>query len=122
MYGRADTSFVDDQIKLAESWAKKYGHHPDLTLTLARLYRRARQFEKARGLFMRAISEGAPEPARAELGSLLEDMGDKDAALRCYRQGLAALTPPPPGDAEPLPAPDAPPLEGGEAGVMPAVR
>jgi len=121
LYGRAETPFVDDQIKLAQSWAKKYGDHPDLTLTLARLYRRARQFEKARGLFMRAISEGAPDPARAELGSLLEDMGDKDAALRCYRQGLAALTPPP-GDAEPLPGPDAPSLQADEAGVMPAVR
>lgn len=123
LYGRAETPFVDDQIKLAESWAKKYGSHPDLTLTLARLYRRARQFEKARGLFMRAIAEGAPDPARAELGSLLEDLGDKDAALRCYRQGLTALTPPtPPGDAEPLPAPDAPPPQGDDAGVMPAVR
>ena len=77
---------------------------------------------------MRAVANGAPNPARAELGALLEEMGDKDAALRCYRQGLTA---PPPLAAAPLPPPppepDSPPTppattDTDTPNVMPAVR
>ena len=93
LYGQAEAD-ADAQIQAAEAWAKKYGERPELTLAQARLHRRARRPEQARGLFMRAVANGAPNPARAELGALLEEMGDKDAALRCYRQGLTA--PPPP--------------------------
>ena len=93
LYGKVETSFSDDQIKLAESWAKKYGDHPDLTLTLGRLYRRDRQLEKARDLFSQVIANDGREEACADLGTLLEEMGEKDAALLCYREGMAALVP-----------------------------
>lgn len=127
LYGQAEAD-ADAQIQAAEAWAKKYGERPELTLAQARLHRRARRPEQARGLFMRAVANGAPNPARAELGALLEEMGDKDAALRCYRQGLTApppldtaLPPPPP------PEPDSPPTppattDTDTPNVMPAVR
>lgn len=119
LYGQVEAD-AEAQIKAAEAWAKKYGEQSDLTLAQARLHRRARQLEQARGLFMRAVADGAPNTVRAELGSLLEEMGDKDAALRCYRQVFA------PADARLLPesvesAP--PPAAATDApAVMPAVR
>ncbi|MDD9821957.1 MAG: tetratricopeptide repeat protein, partial [Gammaproteobacteria bacterium] len=128
LYGQAEAD-ADAQIQAAEAWAKKYGERPELTLAQARLHRRARRPEQARGLFMRAVANGAPNPARAELGALLEEMGDKDAALRCYRQGLTA--PPTPLSAAPLPPPppepDSPPTppattDTDTPNVMPAVR
>lgn len=126
LYGQAEAD-AEAQIKAAEAWAKKYGESPELTLAQARLHRRARRLEKARGLFMRAVADGAP--ARAELGALLEEMGDKDAALRCYRQGFA----PAPDEARLLPSAESaqltesaeatPPPAGADApAVMPAVR
>lgn len=125
LYGKAETSFVGDQIKLAESWVQKYGSHADLTLTLARLYRRDRQWQKARDLFNQAIADGGREEACADLGSLLEEMGEQEAALRCYRRGMAALAPqldvaaPPQPPAGELVALD----DAQEAGsVMPVVR
>lgn len=130
LYGRAETPFTDDQIKLVESWVKKYGSHADLTLALARLCRRARQWGKARELFGEVIAGGGRDQACAELGALLEEMGEKDAALICYRQGLAACAPeldiaePPPAPAGELVALDgrAGAVEAGGAEVMPVVR
>jgi len=115
LYGQVEAD-AEAQIKAAEAWEKKYGERAELTLAQARIQRRARQLEKARGLFMRAVAGGAP--ARAELGSLLEEMGDKDAALRCYRQGFATA------DTELLPPPPAPPPAGtgDNPPVMPAVQ
>ena len=94
LYGKTETAFVGDQLKLVKSWARKYGSHADLTLTLGRLYRRDRQFSKARDLFGQVISGGGRrEEACMDLGALLEELGETDAALRCYRQGMAALAP-----------------------------
>lgn len=113
LYGQVEWDAAR-QIKAADAWAKKYGERAELTLALARLHRRARQLEQARGLYMRAVADGAP--ARAELGQLLEEMGDKDAALRCYRQGFAAA------DVELLPAPEPPAVDGDAPDVMPGVQ
>ncbi len=117
LYGKAETAFTDDQIKLVQSWIKKYGAHADLSL--ARLYRRDRQLEKAKELFSRAISGGHHE-ACAELGSLLEEMGDKDAALLCYRRGMAAFRPES-SDSGPPSTGELVALDAKEADVMPVV-
>ena len=129
LYGQVETAFVDDQIKLAESWAKKYGatSHPDLTLALGRLYRRGRQWEKAKELLAAVVADGSREEARADLGSLLEEMGDAEGALRCYRGGMAALAVGVEGETPRLSAGELVGVEGegaesGSAGVMPVVR
>ena len=126
LYGKAETPFTDDQITLVKSWEKRYGPHADLALALARLYRRDRQWEKARQLFGEVIAGGRDEVC-AELGALLEEMGEKDAALLCYRKGLAARAPelavaepPAAGELVALDGNEAP--EAGGVEVMPAVR
>lgn len=89
LYGKTETSFGDRQIQNAEAWIRKHGAQIDLTLTLARLYRRQGQVDKARKLFHQVIVDGKyEEEGRAGLGAVLEQMGDQDAALICYRQGI----------------------------------
>lgn len=90
LYGKAEVGTTHQQIQLAESWAKKYGSHADLTLTLARLYRRAGKLEKAMELFRQVIEMGGRKEAHADLATLLEEIGDPEGALLCYRQGQAA--------------------------------
>ncbi len=92
LYGKTETSFTDQQIKFVKSWAQRYGSHADLTLTLARLYRRAGQLEPARDLLSQVIANGGRAEARVDFGSLLEEIGDTEGALICYRQGMAAQT------------------------------
>jgi len=110
LYGRTETNFAGEQIKRAEDWVRKYGNHPDLTLALARLHRQDRQLEKARELFSYTIAHGGRIEARAELGALLEELGDHTAALACYRRDAAAM-------------PEEEPAGGADTlGVMPMVR
>ncbi|MEM7194851.1 MAG: heme biosynthesis HemY N-terminal domain-containing protein [Pseudomonadota bacterium] len=94
IYGKLETDFVKDQLKLVESWSKKYPEKTELILAKARLLRRGDQPEDAAQWFRQAIAAGAPEEATAELGDLLEAMGEKDAALDCYKQGLKSLCAP----------------------------
>lgn len=101
LYGRTATAFTDDQIKLTESWVKKYGAHAELTLCLARLHQRARRWEKARAYYFEAVAEGGRAEARVELGALLERMGESEAALICYREGMAEFAPAPDAHATP---------------------
>ncbi|MGR3914134.1 MAG: hypothetical protein OD918_06355 [Gammaproteobacteria bacterium] len=110
LYGRTETNFAGEQIKRAEDWVRKYGNHPDLTLALARLHRQDRQLEKARELFAYTIAHGGRSEARAELGALLEELGEHTAALACYRPDAAA-TP----EEEPA-------AEAGAPAVMPMAR
>ena len=88
LYGKTETPYPAAQITRAEAWVKKYGAHADLTLTLARLYRRDKKFNKARALFTRAIADGGRDEACADLGELLDELGERDAALQCYRRGM----------------------------------
>ena len=96
IYGTVETAFTDDQIKLVTTWLKKYRNESDaeivLTFALARLHRRNRQPNKARELFRQVIKAGRDD-ACVELAAMLEEAGEKDAALACYRQGMAAMSP-----------------------------
>ncbi len=93
LYAKAETDFITDQIKLAESWAKNHFEDQNLQLTLARLYRRNEEFERAQALLKQLISNGdKAKEACIELGGLLEQIGETEAAMICYRKGLALPT------------------------------
>ena len=64
---------------------------PDLMLSMARLYRRDNQLAKARDLLAQLVAETGDAEALAELGDVLEQMGEPDSALATYRQGVHAL-------------------------------
>jgi len=90
LYGKVKTNFVTDQIKLVNSWAKKHGDDINLRLTLARLYRRNEEYERAQELLKTLVADNIKaEEVCAELGMLLEQIDEKDAALICYKKGLS---------------------------------
>ena len=94
LYGRVESPFLEYQIQLVESISKKqkqYSSHPDLLLTLARLYRYNNEYEKSKQYFKQSISAGGRHEAFMDLGSLLEQIGDKDGALFYIKKGVKAI-------------------------------
>ncbi len=94
LYGRVKSPFLEYQIQLVESISKKqkqYSDHPDLLLTLARLYRYNNEYEKSKQYFKQSISAGGRYDAFMDLGSLLEQIGDKDGALFYIKKGVEAI-------------------------------
>ena len=89
LYGKAEIESVDGQVRAVKTWVKKYGEQIDLNLALARLYRRSGKLSLALEAFGEVIAAGREE-ACAELGALLEETGDTEAAVAYYRRGLAA--------------------------------
>lgn len=94
LYGLTETKHGRDQLKLLESWAKKYGDDPQLTFAMARLHRRDNQLEKAKELYAQVVAATGDPEAIAEMGDLLEQMGDPESALLTYKQGLKAMAGP----------------------------
>lgn len=103
LYGKcAGVAGVAEHAKWVEGWAKRYGGEGgeggvevELNLVRARLARRRGKLERARDLFSQVVaregelhSAGARAEARLEFGGLLEEVGDGDGALICYRQGV----------------------------------
>jgi HemY protein len=91
LYGKVKGPVVDYQIRLCQSFMDKRGPDPDLLLALARLYRYDNQLEISCNFYRDAISAGAREEAYSDLGSLLEQMGDTDAALQYYKKRVNVL-------------------------------
>jgi HemY protein len=93
LYGKVESPYLEYQIQLAETLARKHPGHPDLLLTLARLYRFNKEDDKAKEFYKQSITAGGREEAYLDLSSLLEQMGDNDAALFFIKKGLAAINP-----------------------------
>lgn len=91
LYGRVQSDRPKDQLDTAEGWAVAHPEDPRLLLTLGRLAARTRHTAKARTYFERALALHASAEAYRELGELLEQTGETDKALACYRRGLEAL-------------------------------
>ena len=87
-YGLLETSDTARQLKTAEDWIREHGKSANLLLTLGRLCLRNRLWGKARIYFESSIGIEPQAVAYRELGLLLEHLGDHDAAMNCYRDGM----------------------------------
>ena len=101
LYGLLDTDKPARQLALAETLLEQHPQDPILLLTLGRLCLRAKLWGKARGYLEASIGANGPPAAYRELGHLLEQMGEQEAALALYRRGLAGV-----GGPEPIPLPE----------------
>lgn len=88
LYGLARGSNPAAQLETAETWLQMHPDNPDLLLTLGRLARHSQHDGKARVYLERAVALQAPLAAYHELGQLLEQLGERDQALACYRRAL----------------------------------
>ena len=91
LYGKVRSPYVNYQIELVESFIKQRDNDPDLLLALARLYRYEKNYAKAKDLYKKSIEAGAQDEACIDLASLLEQMGETDAALFFFKKGAAGL-------------------------------
>ena len=98
LFGLVESSDTTRQLKRAEGWLKNHGDDPDLLLTAARLCLRNELWGKARSYLETVLSLRPTPEAYQEYGSLLNQMGEADAAANAYRDGLGMVA------AEPRPA------------------
>ncbi len=91
LYGKVNSPFMEYQIQLAETFLKKHNDDVNLLLTLARLYRYDKNYEKSREFYDQAITLDNREEIFIDLGSLLEQLGEQEAAMFNYKKGISAL-------------------------------
>ena len=87
-YGLIKSADPKVQLSHAESWLSNHENNAVLLLTLGRLCLRNGLWGKARSYLEASVGAGQLPEAYNELGYLLEQMGENDKAIECYRQGL----------------------------------
>ncbi len=92
LYGLIAGKDVSAQLKIAEGWLNSRPDDPDLLLALARISRRNELWGKARSYFEASLANRPRADAYRELGELLDQLGESDAAADCYRKGLRLST------------------------------
>lgn len=107
-YGEIERGDAAAQLETAERWLTSHKDNPYLLLTLGRLARRARKWDKARTYLEQSIQSLPTPDAYQELGGVLEQLDDKERANECYRSGLGLLSKRPQAkEVEVLPPPPA---------------
>lgn len=105
-YGKIERGDAAAQLAAAERWLDEHKDNPYLLLTLGRLAKRSRKWDKARSYLEQNIKALPTPDAYQELGEVLEQMDEKERANECYRTGLRLLSKRPPAkEVEVLPAP-----------------
>ena len=99
-YGEIRGADAAKQLKQAETWLKAHPDDAALLMTAARLSLASELWAKARS-YLEASLALAPKPdAYALYGRLLAQLGEDDAALAAFRDGLQLVSP---AGTEPLP-------------------
>ena len=88
LYGRVKGEDPAQQLTIAEKWLKQYEHHPEQLLATARIAFYNRLWGKGRSYLEASISFEPRAESYCELGQLLTQLGEKEGAAECYRQGL----------------------------------
>ncbi len=88
IYGTLPFEQLNKQLVLAGSWLKTYGQQPELLLLLGKLCVRIQLWGKAKDYFEKCLAQGPNPEASLEFGNLLETLGETEAAVQRYREGL----------------------------------
>ncbi len=91
LFGLVEATDSSKQLKRAEGWLKNHGDDPDLLLAAARLCLRNELWGKARSYLETVISLRPTPEAYQVYGTLLNEMGEADAAATAYRDGLGMV-------------------------------
>jgi HemY protein len=95
LLGYIDNQDAAEQILLLEGWVKDRPKNVNLMLTLGRLSLRNKLWGKAREYFESALhfsnNTGSSAEINAELGRLLEHLGEHEKSLLCYRQAMGLM-------------------------------
>lgn len=91
LYGQLAITDAKKQLAHAENLLKRYDKQAVLLLTLGKLAVRCQLWGKARAYFEESLALELNRETYVECGKLFEQLGDADAALQCYRDGLMLL-------------------------------
>lgn len=89
LYSLLEVEPVAAQLATIEKLTEEHGKNPILLLSLGKVCMRNQLWGKARIYLESSIGAGPCTEAYQTLGSLLENMGDQEAALECYRKGMS---------------------------------
>lgn len=90
-YGLLSSDNIQKQINTAESWLRHHQSSTEVLLTLGRLCIKHQLWGKARDYLEASCAIEARPETLAELGKLLEELGEKDKSHEYYREGLLNL-------------------------------
>lgn len=91
LYGLIKTTDPKKQLAHAEALLKDYPNEAVLLLSLGRISVRSQLWGKARSYFQESLNLEPSAETFIEYGKLLEHLGDANAAMESYRDGLAQL-------------------------------
>ncbi|HKJ21585.1 MAG TPA: heme biosynthesis HemY N-terminal domain-containing protein [Gammaproteobacteria bacterium] len=90
LYGLIDED-ATIQLARAESWLREHKQDPTLLLTLGRISIRDNLWGKGRSYLESSLALDPKPETYKELGDLLGQLGEKAAAMECYKQGLSLV-------------------------------
>lgn len=93
LYGLLRVVDIADAIRTAEAWLKYHPHNPVLLRALGRLSLRSQLWGLARDYFQRSLVVQANAETFAELGRLLNNLGDTQKTLEVYQAALQLTVP-----------------------------
>lgn len=88
LYGQVRGSDLNRQLANAEHWLGEHEHHPELLLALGRLCLHNQLWGKARSYLEASLGMDPRAETCCELGNLLQQLDEKEAAADYFRQGL----------------------------------
>ena len=91
VYGMVQGSQPQNALAFAEGQLKQHGQDAVLLLSLGRLCLHNRLWGKARAYLEASLAQSARGETYRELGTLLDQLGEKEAARVCYRKGMDLL-------------------------------
>jgi HemY protein len=91
VYGLVEGPQADKQLAFAEELLKGHGRDAVLLLTLGRLCLHNRLWGKARSYLEASLSQSPRGETYRELATLLEQLGEEEAARDLYRDGVNLL-------------------------------
>ncbi len=91
LFGKIKANNTEKQLAIAETWLKQHSQNAVLLLALARIASHCHLWGKARSYYESAVAIQPSPIAYRELGQLLEQLKDYDAAYQSYKEGITLL-------------------------------
>lgn len=91
IYGTLPFNNLNRQLVIVGAWLNMYGPKPETLLTLGRLCVQVQLWGKAKDYFDKCLVLGPNPAASLEYGKLLEQLGEREEALKMYKSALEKI-------------------------------
>lgn len=91
LYANIESTDSMKQLNSAEKFLKTHHESVALQTTLGRIAKKAKLWEKAKSYYQESLHLRPDAKIYAELGALLNIMGEYDLSAQCYKKGLESV-------------------------------